>query len=125
MINIKIIFHIINIIFLTLYLFPGSILGFIFYDDIHKQPQLTRDFFISSNHFYAYFLISFIGLTAYFNTKRKYILLYLIFGSILIEILHYIIPNRSFQISDLFGNIMGVLVSILIFIFLNKIWKKM
>ncbi len=125
MINIKIIFHIINIIFLTLYLFPGSILGFIFYDDIHKQPQLTRDFFISSNHFYAYFLISFIGLTAYFNTKRKYILLYLIFGSILIEILHYIIPNRSFQISDLFGNIMGVLVSIFIFIFLNKIWKKM
>ena len=124
MINIKIIFHIINIIFLTLYLFPGSILGFIFYDDIHKQPQLTRDFFISSNHFYAYFLISFIGLTAYFNTKRKYILLYLIFGSILIEILHYIIPNRSFQISDLFGNIMGVLVSIFIFIFLNKIWKK-
>ena len=125
MINIKIIFHIINIIFLTLYLFPGSILGFIFYDDIHKQPQLTRDFFISSNHFYAYFLISFVGLTAYFNTKRKYILLYLIFGSILIEILHYIIPNRSFQISDLFGNIMGVLVSIFIFIFLNKIWKKM
>ena len=125
MINIKIIFHVINIIFLTLYLFPGSILGFIFYDDIHKQPQLTRDFFISSNHFYAYFLISFIGLTAYFNTKRKYILLYLIFGSILIEILHYIIPNRSFQISDLFGNIMGVLVSIFIFIFLNKIWKKM
>ena len=124
MINIKIFFQIVNVIFLFLYLYPGSILGLILYDDIYKQPQLTKDFYISSNHFYSYFLISFIGLIAYFNSKKKHILLYLIFGSILIEILHLIIANRSFQISDLFGNILGVLVSIIVFIFIKMIWQK-
>ena len=112
----KIIFHLLNIIFVFLYIYPGSLLGFLIYKDISKQPQITEDFFIiSSNHFYAFLLLSFLGLISYLK-NLKFIILYLIVISISLELFHLFIPNRSFQFSDLFGNIAGVLISILILI---------
>jgi len=120
---IKIIFHILNIIFVFLYVYPGSLLGFLIYKDISKQPQLTSDFFaLSSNHVYAFLLLSSLALISYFK-KLKLIILYLIIISIILELLHLIIPNRSFQFPDLFGNIAGVLVSIFILILFN-FWRK-
>ena len=119
----KIIFHLLNIIFVFLYVYPGSLLGFLIYKDISKQPQITSDFFtLSSNHVYAFFLLSSLGLISYFN-RSKTIILYLILISIILEFLHLIIPNRSFQFSDLFGNIVGVLISIFILIIFN-FWRK-
>jgi len=120
---IKIIFHLLNIIFVFLYVYPGSLLGFLIYKDFSKQPQLTSDFFtLSSNHVYAFLLLSILGLISYFKSLKK-IILYLIFISIILELLHLYIPNRSFQFSDLFGNIAGVLISILILILFN-FWRK-
>ena len=119
----KIIFHLLNIIFVFLYIYPGSLLGFLIYKDISKQPQITEDFFIiSSNHFYAFLLLSFLGLISYLK-NLKFIILYLILISIILELLHLFIPNRSFQFSDLFGNVVGVLVPILILILFN-VWRK-
>ena len=118
----KIIFHILNIIFIILYIYPGSLLGFLIYKDISKQPQISPDFMVSSNHVYAFLLLSFLGLISYLNTF-KIIILYLISISIILELLHLIIPNRSFQFSDLFGNIIGVLLSIFILILFN-FWRK-
>ena len=120
---IKIIFHLLNIIFVFLYVYPGSLLGFLIYKDISKQPQLTSDFFmLSSNHFYVFLLLSSLGLISYFKSS-KIIILYLILISIILEFLHLIIPNRSFQFSDLFGNIVGVLISIFVLIIFN-FWRK-
>ena len=120
----KILFNIINTIFVILYVYPGSILGFLIYKDINKQPQITADFFlISSNHIYAFFALSFIGLIAYYKSKKILILNYLILSSIILEVLHSVIPNRSFQYDDLFGNIIGVLISILLFNIFN-FWRK-
>ena len=120
---IKIIFHLLNIIFVFLYVYPGSLLGFLIYKDISKQPQLTSDFFVlSSNHVYAFILLSLLGLISNFK-NLKIIILYLILISIILELLHLFIPNRSFQFSDLFGNIVGVLISIFILIFFN-FWRK-
>ena len=118
----KIIFHILNIIFIILYIYPGSLLGFLIYKDISKQPQISPDFMVSSNHVYAFLLLSFLGLVSYLKTF-KIIILYLISISIILELLHLIIPNRSFQFSDLFGNIIGVLLSIFILI-LFIFWRK-
>ena len=118
----KIIFHILNIIFIILYIYPGSLLGFLIYKDILKQPQISPDFMVSSNHVYAFLLLSFLGLISYLKNFKK-IILYLISISIILELLHLIIPNRSFQFSDLFGNIIGVLLSIFILILLN-FWRK-
>tara|TARA_Y100001970_G_scaffold274948_1_gene375497 strand:- start:34 stop:402 length:369 start_codon:yes stop_codon:yes gene_type:complete len=119
----KLIFHIINILFIFLYVYPGSILGFIFYKDFSKQPQITADFsLISSNHIYAFTLLSLIGLYSYSNIQ-KLIILYLFFISIVLELFHLMIPNRSFQFSDLFGNIIGILMSLILLIFFN-FWRK-
>ena len=120
---IKIIFHLLNIIVVFLYVYPGSLLGFLIYKDISKQPQITADFFIlSSNHVYAFLLLSTLGLISYFKSLKK-IILYLISISIILELLHLFIPNRSFQFSDLFGNIVGVLIPVIILIVFN-FWRK-
>tara|TARA_B100000586_G_scaffold154048_1_gene112028 strand:- start:179 stop:556 length:378 start_codon:yes stop_codon:yes gene_type:complete len=120
----KILFHVLNVIFIILYIYPGSILGYLIYGDFGKQPQLTTDFFeISSNHVYAFFLLSILGLLAYYKVNKIFIINYLIFISIILELLHLIIPNRGFQFGDLFGNILGVLLSIMIMNIFNY-WRK-
>ena len=120
----KILFNIINSIFVILYIYPGSILGFLVYGELNKQPQITKDFmYISSNHIYGFLALSLIGLIAYYKSKKLLIINYLILSSIILEILHLVIPNRSFQFSDLFGNIVGVLLSILLFNLYN-FWRK-
>ena len=119
----KITFHFLNIITIFLYLFPGSILGWIFYKDLTKQPQLTDDFIsISSNHFYVFFVLSIIGILSYSKHKKFNLLIkYLLLLSVILELSHLLIPQRSFQLGDLFGNILGVMVTITIY----KIWKKL
>ena len=119
---IKIIFHLLNIIFVFLYVYPGSLLGFLIYKDISKQPQITADFIVSSNHVYAFLLLSSLGLISYFKSSKT-IILYLILISIILEFLHLIIPNRSFQFSDLFGNIVGVLIPVFMLILFN-FWRN-
>ena len=118
----KIIFHLLNTIFVFLYIYPGSLLGFLIFNDISKQPQISPDFIISSNHLYAFLFLSTLGLIIY-NKSIKKIILYLILISIILELLHLFIPNRSFQFSDLFGNITGVLISIFLLILYN-FWRK-
>ena len=120
---IKLIFHVFNIIFAFLYLYPGSILGFFIYGNYNKQPQITGDFLISSNHLYAFLLLSIFGLINYFKTEKKLIITYLLGISIFFELFHLIIPNRAFQFSDMFGNIAGVLLSLIIFN-LIKYWRE-
>ena len=106
----KIIFYIANIVLITLYIFPGSILGWILYGNAGLQPQITSDFIVSSNHVYAFMLLSTLGYIAYKKENLNLIFIYLFFISILLEILHIFIPNRGFEFSDLFGNILGVLL---------------
>ena len=123
----KIIFYFINFFLIFLYLFPGSLLGWFFYGNKKIQPQITPDFIISSNHFYVFFLISVIGFLTFIKVDQiKPLIIYLISLSIILELLHLLIPERSFQWSDLFGNLMGVIIVILIKNLINKyeIFKK-
>ena len=118
----KILFHAVNLLLIFFYLYPGSILGWILYDNFESQPQITNDFLnISSNHFYVFFVFSLLGIIAYFNNdKFKLIIKYLFFLTIILECFHLIIPERSFEFKDLFGNILGVTISFIIY----KIWKN-
>ena len=110
----KIIFYLSNFILILLYLFPGSLIGCFLYDDCKLQPQITRDYIISSNHLYAFVILSLIGFLTYKNSKKKrYLSGYLIAVSIFLEIFHYFIPERSFEYSDLFGNLAGVIIIII------------
>tara|TARA_B100000609_G_C16795141_1_gene223388 strand:- start:1 stop:411 length:411 start_codon:yes stop_codon:yes gene_type:complete len=106
----KILFYIANIVLITLYVFPGSILGWFFFDNVGKQPQITSDFIVSSNHVYAFMILSFLGYISFEKRKLTFLFIYLFLISIFLEILHTIIPNRGFEFSDLFGNITGVLI---------------
>ncbi len=117
----KIIFYTLNILLIILYLYPGSLLGWIIYDNKSIQPQITPDFVISSNHFYVFVLISIIGFLTFANSKKNILLIsYLIFLSVTLEIFHLVIPERSFQWSDLIGNLSGVIIAIFIKKLINK-----
>ena len=120
--NYRIIFYIVNFLLILLYIFPASIFGCIFLKDCAVQPQIIPDFIgISSNHFFAFFLISVYGFLTFNKVKKiEYLVIYLILLSIFLEISHLIIPNRSFQWSDLSGNLLGVFVVIFFNNLINK-----
>tara|TARA_B100000945_G_scaffold108175_1_gene85745 strand:+ start:1405 stop:1779 length:375 start_codon:yes stop_codon:yes gene_type:complete len=112
---IKISFYISNLVLLIFYLFPGSILGCFLYNDCKIQPQLTRDFIIfSSNHVYTFLIFSFLGILS-FRKNLKEISYYLFSVSVFLELMHYIIPNRSFELADLLGNVLGVILSLILY----------
>ena len=120
-------FHSVNLILIIFYLYPGSILGCYLYNNCHIQPQITAnfiispDYWISSNHFYVFIVISSLGIFAYQNTQKiKITILYLYLLSIILEMLHILIPNRGFELMDLFGNIAGVIFIVIIY----KVKKK-
>ena len=109
-------FHISNIGLILIYLYPGSIFGWMVYGDKQKQPQLTSDFLVfSSNHVYAFIVLSFLGLMSYYKNNVKILFLYLFFISIFLEICQILIPQRSFEFKDLTGNFLGVFIIFIIF----------
>ena len=117
----KIIFYSVNFSLIFLYLYPGSLLGQVIYGNKKIQPQITPDFIISSNHFYVFVLVSIIGFFSFQKESQiKILIIYLIMLSLGLEFLHLIIPERSFQWSDLFGNLFGVTVVILIWKLISK-----
>ncbi len=117
----KFIFYLCNLILIFLYLFPGSILGWFLFNDLSLQPQITPDFIVSTNHLYAYIVLSVIGfLTFRKNNQFNILSIYLIFLSIALEVLQYFVPNRSFEFPDLFGNLVGVIIAIILFYFFKK-----
>jgi len=113
----KFIFHIANILLIVFYLFPGSILGCLLYNDCKSQPQITPDFIVSSNHVYVFTIISLLGFATYTKDKSfKIIIAYFFFIAVFLELAHIIIPERSFEAKDLGGNIFGVGISLVIFL---------
>ena len=121
--NFKIFFYFANFILIILYIFPGSILGWLLYGDVGTQPQISPDFIVSSNHVYAFSVLSILGYLSYKSKKLKLVFIYLFFISIFLELSHLIIPNRGFEYSDLFGNIIGVLIIYIYFQF-YKIYSQ-
>ena len=112
----KFIFHISVLFLIIISLYPGSLFGYFFYGDLYKQPNIIANpFGTAINHFICYICISFLGFFLYLRNKNFQNLFYgLLFLSIILEVVHIIIPNRSFQVSDLFANILGVIVAYLI-----------
>tara|TARA_Y100000590_G_scaffold344411_1_gene393824 strand:- start:984 stop:1376 length:393 start_codon:yes stop_codon:yes gene_type:complete len=109
----KFIFYASVIVIVVLSLFPGSLLGFLFYQDLNRQPNLIENpFGTSINHFISYFYVSTLGLYLYLRSEYFQKLFYgLLFLSIILEALQFVVPNRAFQIYDLVGNFSGVLVA--------------
>mgnify|MGYP001388966271 FL=1 len=119
---VKYLFHISNIFLIIFYLYPGSIFGCFIYNDCGVQPQLTGDFgnTISSNHVYVFIVISMLGFIAYSEKKNFLkIVFYLFLISVFLELAHIIVPERGFEIKDVAGNVLGVVVSLVIYLILK------
>jgi len=117
----KLIFYLSNFILIVLYLYPGSLLGCYLFNNCQYDPQITRDFLVSTNHLYAFILLSVMGLFTYNNSnKLNYLIIYLVLLSVILEILQIFIPVRSFELSDLFGNLLGVTIVLMINFFYKK-----
>ena len=121
----RILFHILVLLLIILSLYPGSILGLLLYGDFRLQPQITKDFlYISSQHLYVYLLVSTLGFFSYLRDKKfNLVIIYLFFLSIILEVSHLVISERSFQILDLTSNILGVLIAYIV-VLIYKFWRK-
>ena len=109
----KVIFHISTLFLIIISLYPGSLLGYLLYGDLSQQPDIIKNpFGTTINHFIYYAYVSLLGFFLYLKNQNFQKLVYGLFIlSVILEVLHFIIPNRSFQLGDLIGNILGVLVA--------------
>jgi len=121
----KYIFHFSVLFLIVISLWPGSLLGFLFYGDWEQQPNLVENpLGTTINHFIYYIYLSLLGFFIYLKNENFKKLVYgLFFLSITLELLHFVIPNRAFQLADLLSNIFGVMVAYLvikIYLFVDK-----
>ena len=106
---------------LILYLFPGSLIGWLIWGDLSRQLDfIPNPIGTSINHALAFFYLSILGLFSYkisFNQTAIFLLVL----SIVLELSHLIIPNRSFQSLDLFANLLGTLLAIVVIFFYKRL----
>ena len=122
----KSIFHISVLFLIIISLYPGSLFGYLFYGDWRQQPNvIPNPFGTTINHFIYYVYVSLLGFFLYLRENNFKKLVYgLFFLSVILESFHFIIPNRSFQLTDLIGNILGVIVAysvVKIYLYFKKI----
>ena len=91
----KSIFHFSVLFLIIISLWPGSLLGFLFYDDWGQQPDLIENpFGTTINHFIYYVYASLLGFFLYRENENFKKLVYgLFFLSITLELFQLIIPN--------------------------------
>ena len=117
-------FYLSILVLIILYLFPGSLIGYLLYGNLSYQPTLiTNPIGTSINHliFFSYItalaLITRLRIKNIFNNFKV-----ILFASFILEISHLIVPNRAFEINDLIANIVGVVIVLLINYFVK--WLK-
>ena len=98
-----------------IYLFPGSLIGFIFMNDLGSQPILIENPYSSSiNHSIAFMLITIFGLIK--RNKKIFINRIIFYFAFFfnIRIISFFNSQRSFEIIDVFSNLFGIIISIAI-----------
>ena len=111
-------------VLLILYLFPGSLIGYLLYGNLGQQPNLIANpIGASINHLIFFSYITVLAITVRVRVKNIFTnYLVLIFISCVLEILHLLVPNRAFELYDLIANFTGVVIILLINSFIK--WRK-
>ena len=118
----KSIFYILLIFLLINCLFPGSLMGYLIFEDIDRYPSLADNPIYQPlpikfypigdliNHFILYFIITLAGYNAFLKNKRfKNLFYFMLFLSVFLELPHLVIPNRTFEFYDIAANLSGVI----------------
>ena len=115
------------LVILIFYLFPGDIVTYFIYGEFKHNVGVKYDIVGSSvhwiintggysiNHTIIFFYVTLTGL--YFIFKKNLLIgvtTFILF-SIILELLHFIIPNRAFEFIDLTSNLVGVILAIILF----------
>ena len=109
---------------IILYLFPGSLIGYFLYGNLGQQPNLiTNPIGTSINHLIFFSYITSLAIIVRLRVKNIFTSFKVIlFISGILEILHFIVPNRAFELYDLIANITGVTIVLLINSLIK--WRK-
>jgi len=109
------------IVLLIIYLYPGSLIGYFLYGDLGTQPNLVENpIGTSINHFFYFFFLTFLGSIYNLNKQKFNNSFFFLFSlSIFLELLHFILPNRAFELNDVIANSTGVAIVYFLF-FLKK-----
>ena len=121
---IKYVYYFSLITLLILYLFPGSLIGYLLYGNLGKQPDLIPSpIGTSINHLIYFSYITILAIMIRPKVKNVFTdYKMILFISIILEIFHLIIPNRAFEFLDLTANFIGVIL--VLFIIILKKWLK-
>ena len=109
------------VILFIIYLFPGSLIGYFLYGNLGQQPNLIPNpIGTSINHLIFFSYITILALIIRPKVKNVFTdYKIILFISFILEILHFIIPNRAFEFYDLISNMLGVFIIIFIKRFLK------
>ena len=112
------------IVLLILYLFPGSLIGYLLYGNLGQQPNLiSNPIGTSINHLIFFSYITSLAIIVRLRVKNIFTSFKIIlFISVILEILHLIVPNRAFELYDLIANFTGVVIILLIDSIIK--WRK-
>ena len=112
------------IVLLLLYLFPGSLIGYLLYGNLGQQPNLIANpIGTSINHLIFFSYITLLAIIVRPRVKNIFTsYLTIIFISCVLEIFHLIVPNRAFELYDLIANFSGVVIILLINSYIK--WRK-
>ena len=96
-----------NIFLLSLIsLYPGNLIGLIFFGDDTTFPGSDK-----LHHFLSYLILSVLGSLAYYEKFFFYkLLIFLILIGFFLELFQIWIPNRYFEFLDIFANFFGIIV---------------
>ena len=111
------------VILFIIYLFPGSLIGHFLYGNLAKQPDLIPNpIGTSINHLISFICLSSLAFILRIQRKKFINSFHFLFVvSILLEILHLFIPNRSFEYYDLFANFIGIIFAYILIQIILKI----
>ena len=113
---IKYLYYFSLIALFILYLFPGSLIGYLLYEDLGKQPNLVDNpIGTSINHLFCVMYLTTLAVICNLTQNEIFTTFYFIlFLSVFLEVLHYIIPHLSFDLYALFATVSVVSIILLL-----------
>ena len=105
------------IFFVSVY--PGNLINLVLIGDPTIHPGGDK-----VSHFLTYFVLGFLFNLSYKkNSFFKIMIVFLIFFSLIMELLHLVIPNRFYENFDLLMNFLGLVIGTYI-ININKLFSR-